>query len=52
MCISLVTELGLKSSLSEYKVPKEDLPSIAAQALGRQEDPDQARVVKLLEGLY
>lgn len=52
VCISLVTELHLKSTLSEYKVPKEDLSSIAGQALGNQEHPDVPRVVKLLEGLY
>ncbi|KAH9485451.1 Maleylacetate reductase [Psilocybe cubensis] len=48
----LVIELGLKSTLSEYKVPKEDLVSIAGQALGNEEHPDVPRVVKLLEGLY
>jgi len=49
---NLVINLGLQSSLSEYKVPTEDLTSIANQALGRDNDPDLPRVVKLLEGIY
>ncbi|KAF9529394.1 alcohol dehydrogenase IV [Crepidotus variabilis] len=48
----LVISLGLQSSLAEYKVPKEDLPQIAGQALGRQDDPHHARVVKLLESIH
>ncbi|KAF4620435.1 hypothetical protein D9613_000745 [Agrocybe pediades] len=49
----LVVNLGLKSTLTEYKVPKEDLVSIASQALGTENsDPQVPRVVKLLESLY
>lgn len=48
----LVTQLGLKSSLEEYKVPRADLPHIAELALGSKEDATYARVVKLLEGIY
>lgn len=48
----LVDRLGLTSTLSEYKVPKEDLPGIAERALGRSDDPIHPQVVKLLEGLY
>ena len=49
---SLVVELGLQSNLSEYNVPTEDIPKIAAGALGREDDPHRAQVVKLLQGLY
>ena len=48
----LVTGLGLQSTLSEYKVPKEDLTSIASAALGKENDPQLPKVVKLLEGVY
>jgi len=48
----LVTRLGLKSNLAEYKVPTSDLPKIAGGALGRTDGPDFPKVVKLLEGLY
>lgn len=50
--LRLVVELGLKSNLSEYKVPTQDIPGIAAAALGRGGDSHLAQVVKLLEGLY
>lgn len=50
--LSLVVELGLQSSLSEYKVPTQDLSKIAGRALGNPEDPLLSEVVKLLEGLY
>jgi alcohol dehydrogenase class IV len=49
---SLITNLGLHSTLSEYKVPKQDLNSIASQALGREDDPALPKVVGLLEGIY
>ena len=42
----------MKSTLTEYKVPKEDLPTIAERALGRADDPLHPKVVKLLENLY
>ncbi|GJE95880.1 alcohol dehydrogenase IV [Phanerochaete sordida] len=49
---NLVRNLGLASTLAEYKVPKEDLPLIAEKALGRADDPVHSKVVKLLESLY
>jgi len=49
---ALVTSLGLKSNLAEYKVPTGDLPKIAGGALGGRDGPDCPRVVQLLEGLY
>ena len=48
----LVTGLGLQSTLSDYKVPKEDLTSIASAALGKENDPQLPKVVELLEGVY
>lgn len=48
----LVDELGLRSTLTEYHVPKEDLPGIATRALARENDPMHAKVVQLLESLY
>jgi len=48
----LVLELGLESNLTQYKVPRPHLPKIAAQALGKEDDPNFAHVVRLLEGLY
>ncbi|KAF8638002.1 hypothetical protein AX16_010634 [Volvariella volvacea WC 439] len=48
----LVSSLGLGSSLAEYKVPKEDLPKIAAGALGGNDDPNLPMVVQLLESIY
>lgn len=49
---SLIVELGLQSSLSEYKVPTQDLSTIAGRALGNPDDPLLSEVVKLLERLY
>jgi len=47
----LVSNLGLKTSLDEYDVPREDLPSIAERALdGRTEI--HGDVVAFLETLY
>ncbi|KAH8078070.1 alcohol dehydrogenase IV [Cristinia sonorae] len=48
----LVLDLGLKSTLSEYKVPKEDLPKVAEQAIGTRDHPAFGKVVDLLESLY
>ncbi|KAF8967833.1 alcohol dehydrogenase IV [Flammula alnicola] len=48
----LVINLGLQSTLAQYNVPKEDLTSIASQALGTEDDPLLPKVVKLLQGLY
>ncbi|KAJ8515275.1 hypothetical protein ONZ45_g7278 [Pleurotus djamor] len=47
----LVVDLGLESKLSQYKVPKADFPSIAAQALGTKDDPIFDKVIELLEGI-
>ncbi|KAJ3516426.1 hypothetical protein NLJ89_g1125 [Agrocybe chaxingu] len=49
---NLVISLGLQSTLTDYSVPREDLVSVARQALGRDNDPQQDRVVKLLESIY
>ena len=47
----LVSNLGLKTSLDQYKVPREDVPTIAERALvGR--DELHSDVVALLETLY
>ncbi|KAI0029982.1 alcohol dehydrogenase IV [Vararia minispora EC-137] len=47
----LVTDLGLKSNLDQYSVPRTDVPKIAELALGGQ-TKDFFDVVALLEGLY
>lgn len=49
---SLVISLGLQSTIAQYNVPKEDLTSLAKDALGRDDDPQLPKVVKLLESLY
>ena len=48
----MVTELGLKSTLSEYKVPREDLPKVAELSVGSRDDPTYPRVIQLLESIY
>ncbi|KAI0689967.1 alcohol dehydrogenase IV [Cytidiella melzeri] len=48
----LVDDLGLHSTLTQYKVPKEDLSSIAEKAMGKKDDPTFPQVVKILEDLY
>ncbi|KAI0790831.1 alcohol dehydrogenase IV [Abortiporus biennis] len=48
----LVDDLGLHSTLTEYKVPREDIPKIATLALTRSDHPLFAKVVKLVEELY
>ncbi|KAK0461176.1 uncharacterized protein EV420DRAFT_1619642 [Desarmillaria tabescens] len=48
----LVTSLGLKSSLEEYKVPKEDVEKIAELALGGKEQGVYDKVVGVLQSLY
>lgn len=50
--LRLVDDLGLHSTLEEYKVPREDLPQIAQLAVGNAQDPVLPQVVALLEGLY
>ncbi|TFY64695.1 hypothetical protein EVG20_g5863 [Dentipellis fragilis] len=47
----LVNGLGLKSTLTEYSVPREDAPKIAEKALGGKTEI-HGDVVKVLEGLY
>lgn len=49
---SLVISLGLQSTIAQYNVPKEDLTSLAKDALGRDDDPQLPKVVRLLESLY
>lgn len=46
--------LGLKSSLTEYSVPREDLSRIAEQALGGKDNEggEYGETVELLERLY
>ncbi|EDR08787.1 iron-containing alcohol dehydrogenase [Laccaria bicolor S238N-H82] len=49
----LVVSLGLQSSLTQYKVPKEDFNFIASAALGAQADSVRLeKVIQLLEGIY
>ncbi|KAK0226014.1 alcohol dehydrogenase IV [Armillaria fumosa] len=48
----LVTSLGLKSSLEDYKVPKEDVEKIVELALGSKEQGAYDKVVGVLQGLY
>ena len=48
----LVEDLGLKTTLEVYKVPRTELPGIARRALGSVDHPDVESVVKLLESLY
>ncbi|EPQ57494.1 iron-containing alcohol dehydrogenase [Gloeophyllum trabeum ATCC 11539] len=48
----LVVDLGLKSTLAQYKVPREDLPDIAERAMDGRSDPTFPKVVQLLEGIY
>ncbi|KAF9269251.1 iron-containing alcohol dehydrogenase [Marasmius fiardii PR-910] len=48
----LVENLGLKSALSQYKVPKEDLADLTTKSVGREDDPTWEKVFKILESLY
>lgn len=48
----LIENLGVAATLTQYHVPKEDLPKVAELALGRSGDPLHLKVVKLLENLY
>ena len=50
--LRLVDDLGLKSTLSEYNVPKDDLPKIAQLALGDSNDPLVSNVTTVLQGIY
>jgi alcohol dehydrogenase class IV len=48
----LIHDLGLTSTLTEYKVPKEDVPQIAELALGKKDTPAFEPVVRMLEAMY
>ena len=50
-CFRLVRNLGLKTSLDQYKVPREDLPAVAERALGGRNEL-HGDVVAFLEALY
>ena len=50
--LRLVDDLGLKSTLSQYNVPRDDLPKIAELAVGDKEDPVVPKAVALLESIY
>jgi hypothetical protein len=52
ICPRLVDNLGLKSTLTEYKVPREDAPKVAEQSLGGKGRPEFNEIVQLLEKLY
>ena len=49
--VRLVSNLGLKTSLDPYGVPREDLPTIAQRALGGKSEI-HGDVVAFLERLY
>jgi alcohol dehydrogenase class IV len=49
--VRLVSNLGLKTTLDRYGVPREDLPTIAERALGGRNEI-HGDVVAFLEGLY
>lgn len=48
----LVDALGLKSTLSQYNVPKDDFPKIAQLAVGEKDDPLVNRAITLLQSIY
>ena len=52
--VRLVDDLGLKSTLTEYNVPREDIPLIAAHGVhgADPESPIFKRTVQALESLY
>ena len=49
--VRLVSNLGLKTTLDQYGVPREDLPIIAERALGGRTEI-HGDVVAFLETLY
>ncbi|CAD6919112.1 unnamed protein product [Tilletia controversa] len=51
---ALIAELGLATTLSEYRVPKDDLKTIASHAVGKDgpESEKYKGVLALLEGIY
>ncbi|KAH7108220.1 alcohol dehydrogenase IV [Auriculariales sp. MPI-PUGE-AT-0066] len=48
----LVQDLGLKSTLTEYNVPREDAVDIAVRAVGGDDKPLYPATLKIVEGLY
>lgn len=46
-----MNDLGLKTTLDQYGVPREDLPAIAERALGGKTE-FHGEVLSLLQGLY
>jgi len=48
----LISDLGLQSNLTEYRVPKEDALDIATRAVGGSDNPLLPQVVKLVQNLY
>ncbi|KAJ3909162.1 alcohol dehydrogenase IV [Lentinula edodes] len=48
----LVADLGLSTTLTDYNVPRDDIPTIVQNTLGTETHPVFPKVVKLLEGLY
>ena len=48
----LVTDLGLHSTLTQYNVPRDDVPKIAEKALGGVDNPLFPKIIQLLENLY
>jgi hypothetical protein len=48
----LIDDLGLKTTLTEYKVPKGDIPLIVERTIGTKEGVLYDKIVKIVEGLY
>ena len=48
----LVDDLGLHSTLSQYNVPRADVPRIAQLAVGNDTSVVYTKTVALLEALY
>ena len=48
----LVGDLGLKSTLLQYNVPRDDFPQIARLAVGEGNDPLINDAIELLDGIY
>ena len=45
-------DLGLRSTLAQYNVPRGDIVQIAELAVGSRDDPVYPKTVALLEALY
>jgi len=54
LIFKLVDDLGLKSTLTEYNVPREDIPAIARHGLSSESEdsPLFKRTIQALESLY